>query len=41
MSVELERNVVKDLFVGFFWVTESDVFKLNNSFEISGSDWIG
>jgi hypothetical protein len=40
VSVKLERNVVEDLFVGFFWVTESDVFKLDDSFEIGGSDWI-
>jgi hypothetical protein len=41
VSVELKRNVVEDLFVGFFWVTESDIFKLDDSFEISRPDWIG
>ena len=41
MSVELERKVVEDLLGGFFWVTKGDIFELDDSFEVSRSDWIG
>ncbi len=41
MSVELERKVFEDLFGRFFGVAESNIFELNDSFEVGRSDWIG